>query len=145
MCAGGGESRFAILGPLEVRIDSGEPVALGGLRQQALLAVLALHPNEVVSTDRLVDELWGETSPADRCAYGSGVRIQAAQRTGSRRWRLVTRAPGYVLSIGAEEIDAGRCELLYERARAALSSSRAAEAAALLRDASSAVARAAAQ
>ena len=135
VCAVGARVDFAILGPLEVRIDSGEPVALGGLRQQALLAVLALHPNEVVSTDRLVDELWGETPPQTAVHTVQVFVSRLRNGLGVAGERLVTRAPGYVLSIGAEEIDAGRCELLYERARAALSSSRAAEAAALLRDA----------
>ena len=55
---------LGLLGPLEVRIDDGAPVALGGVRQRALLAVLALHANQVVSTDRLIDELWGEHPPS---------------------------------------------------------------------------------
>ena len=46
---------LGILGPLEVRLEGGEPVALGGHRQRALLAILILHANEVVSTDRLID------------------------------------------------------------------------------------------
>jgi DNA-binding SARP family transcriptional activator len=52
---------FRILGPLEV-VDADRPLALGGERQRALLALLALlltRANEVVSTDRLIDELWG--------------------------------------------------------------------------------------
>ena len=54
------ESR--ILGPLEVWDEGGE-VSLGGPKPRALLAVLLLHPNEVVPADRLIDELWGEDSP----------------------------------------------------------------------------------
>ena len=53
-----------MLGPFEVRIDGGAPVALGGLRQRVLLAELALHAGEVVSTDRLIDQLWGAKPPA---------------------------------------------------------------------------------
>jgi hypothetical protein len=53
---------FRILGPLEVWDEGGE-VSLGGRKPRALLAVLLLHPNEVVSADRLIDELWGEDSP----------------------------------------------------------------------------------
>ena len=54
---------FRILGSLEV-LDEGREVALGGSKQRALLAVLLLHANETLSTDRLIDELWGETPPA---------------------------------------------------------------------------------
>ena len=54
---------FRILGPLEV-LESGHPVPLGGSKQRALLASLLLHANEVVSRDRLIDELWGASPPA---------------------------------------------------------------------------------
>src|SRR5687767_13551033 len=53
---------FRILGPLEVA-DDGRRVELGGRKQRALLAILLLHANEVVSADKLIDELWGETPP----------------------------------------------------------------------------------
>ena len=53
---------FGILGPLEVT-DDGRRVELGGRKQRALLAILLLHANEVVSADKLIDELWGETPP----------------------------------------------------------------------------------
>ncbi|HEV8652472.1 MAG TPA: hypothetical protein VG276_24565 [Actinomycetes bacterium] len=53
---------FRILGPLEVWDEGGE-VSLGGRQPRALLAVLLLHPNEVVPTDRLIDERSGEDSP----------------------------------------------------------------------------------
>jgi DNA-binding SARP family transcriptional activator len=53
---------FRILGPLEV-VDDGHPVALQRGKQQALLAYLLLHPNELVAADRLVDALWGERPP----------------------------------------------------------------------------------
>ena len=53
---------FWILGPLEVRDERGE-VSLGGRKPRAVLAMLLLHPNEVVPADRLIDELWAEASP----------------------------------------------------------------------------------
>jgi len=58
---------FRILGPLEVW-DEDREVSLGGPKPRALLAVLLLHPNEVVPADRLIDELWGEDSPEDAAA-----------------------------------------------------------------------------
>ena len=54
---------FRILGPLEV-VEGEQPIALGGPRQRALLAILLLHRGEVVSSDRLIDQLWGERPPA---------------------------------------------------------------------------------
>ena len=54
---------FRILGPLEV-VEDGERFVLGAVQQRALLAVLVLHFGETVSVDRLVDELWGERTPA---------------------------------------------------------------------------------
>jgi DNA-binding SARP family transcriptional activator len=53
---------FRILGPLEV-VDADRPLALGGERPRALLALLLTRANEVVSTDRLIDELWGASPP----------------------------------------------------------------------------------
>ena len=68
--------KFRLLGPLEVVDDDGGALPLGGPRPRALLAQLLLHPNEVVSTDRLIDGIWGETPPAS-----------AAGSSGSRRCR----------------------------------------------------------
>src|SRR5438445_6796683 len=86
--------QFRILGPLEVTGD-GEHVPLGGASQRSLLAVLLLHANEVVSSDRLVDELWPGEPP------GSGVTAlqvrvsQLRKALGPAADRLETRAPGY--------------------------------------------------
>jgi DNA-binding SARP family transcriptional activator len=55
---------FRILGPLEV-LDESRAITLGGSKQRALLALLLLHVNETLSTDRLVDDLWGERPPAN--------------------------------------------------------------------------------
>ncbi len=68
---------YRILGPLEV-CDGDRTVGLGGDKQRALLAVLLLHANEVVSADRLIDDLWGERPPASALrtlqAYVSRLR-----------------------------------------------------------------------
>lgn len=55
---------LGFLGPFELHIDGGDAAPLGGLRPRALLATLALDANQVVSTDRPIDELWGENPPA---------------------------------------------------------------------------------
>src|ERR1051326_5795159 len=87
---------FRILGPLEVEVE-GQQVPLGGLKQRALVAVLLLHPNEVVSRDRLIDALWGERAPASAQrsldSYVSRLRGLLGPQ------RLVRRQPGLLLVV----------------------------------------------
>jgi DNA-binding SARP family transcriptional activator len=107
---------FRLLGPLEVA-DRDRSLALGGVKQRSLLAVLLLHANEVVSTDRLIDELWGgeppATAPKSVQVYVSKLRKEIGEG------RLVTRAPGYVLRLGGSERDLARFEQLVAEARRA--------------------------
>ena len=120
---------LAILGPFELHIDGRIPVALGGLRQRALLAILALHANEVVATDRLVDELWGEHPPGS-ATHTVQVFVSRLRRAlGPASGRLATVPPGYRLQLEPGEVDADRCERLYAKARAATASGRPAAAA----------------
>src|SRR3990172_7231345 len=99
---------FRILGPLEVS-DGERPLRLAGAKQRALLALLLLHPNEVVSQDRLIDELWGE-EPPEKAANALQARVsqlrKALGRSGSEA--LVTRAPGYLLEVGPGDLDVER-------------------------------------
>jgi DNA-binding SARP family transcriptional activator len=93
---------FRLLGPLEVT-EHGYTLALGGGKQRALLAVLLLHANDVVSTERLIDELWGDSPPATVAksiqAYVSRLRKQLGAD------RLLTRSPGYVLRVDPSQFD----------------------------------------
>jgi DNA-binding SARP family transcriptional activator len=107
---------FRILGPLEVAAADGEPLQLGGQKQRALLAVLLLHANEVVSTDFLVDALWGDHPP--RTATTSLQNSISALRKLLGADLLVTRAPGYRLVVEPEAIDLVRFERLVASARA---------------------------
>jgi DNA-binding SARP family transcriptional activator len=59
--------QFSVLGPVEVRRD-GTPVALGGVRQRALLAMVVLHHGEVVSADRLIDAIFVDDAGDGGCA-----------------------------------------------------------------------------
>jgi YVTN family beta-propeller protein len=113
---------FRLLGPLEIWED-GRPLSLGGTKQRALLAILLLRANEVVSRDVLIDELWGERPPPSAAhsleAYVSRLRKTLhADRTGEPI--LVTRPPGYMLRVGFEELDLHRFERLLEEGRRAL-------------------------
>ena len=96
---------FRLLGPLEV-LDSDRPVPLGRGRQRALFALLLIHANEVVSTDRLIDQLWGEAPP--RTALKSVQVYVSRLRKGLGDGRLVTQPPGYVLRADPSEVDV-RC------------------------------------
>ena len=98
---------FRILGPLEVEGPAG-PVALGGQKQRALLAVLVLHAGRVVPTDRLIHELWGEHPPNSAAASLQNAVSQLRKAIGAET--LQTRAPGYVLAVEGDQIDAGRFE-----------------------------------
>ncbi len=105
---------FRLLGPLEVS-EQGQPLALGGVRQRSLLAVLLLHANELVSTDRLIDQLWGAAPPATAAKTVQVYVSRLRKALGSGH--LATRAPGYVLSVEPEELDLARFELLAAEAR----------------------------
>jgi DNA-binding SARP family transcriptional activator/WD40 repeat protein len=110
---------FRILGPLEVARD-GEPLALGAVQQRALLAVLVLHRGEVVSTDRLVDELWGERAPA---AAAKTVQVYVSQlRKALGAGVIVTQGRGYRLAAAPGQVDAVRFEALAGEGRRALAS-----------------------
>ena len=78
---------FRILGPLEI-VEHGRPVLLGAPKVRALLAVLLLHRGEVVSTDRLINALWGERAPATGAktvqVYVSNLRKALAMLCSSR-------------------------------------------------------------
>jgi DNA-binding SARP family transcriptional activator len=108
---------FRLLGPLEV-VEHERLLALGGGRQRSLLAVLLLHANEVVSTDRLIDALWGQTPPP---TAGKTIQVYVSRlRKELTEGRLVTRAPGYLLSVERSELDLGRFEQLLNEARTAV-------------------------
>lgn len=117
---------FRILGPLEVEVD-GRPLPLGGSKQRALLALLLLHANEVVSRDTLIDELWGG-SPPDSGRTALQVHVSQLRKlldpdaTRGDQELLMTRSPGYVLRVRQESIDLGRFEALVEAGRSTLAS-----------------------
>jgi DNA-binding SARP family transcriptional activator len=107
---------FRILGPLEV-LTEGESIALGGRRQRALLAALLLDAGRVVSTDRLLNDLWGEQPPRTAATSLHNLVSQLRKQLGVDT--LVTRSPGYVLKVGADQIDARRFEQLLQDAKRA--------------------------
>ena len=117
---------FRLLGPLEVS-NEGRLVELRA-KERTLLAVLLLHANEAVSSDRLIDELWGEQPPATASKVLATYVWQLRKTLGPI---IETRSPGYVIAVSPEELDAARFEAVVARAQ----SEPPAEAAATLREA----------
>ena len=117
-CAGApNEMEFRVLGSLEV-VDHDGPVALGAPKQRALLAVLLLHGGEPVSSDRLIDEIWGEQPPASATKIVQGYVSNLRKVLGDGR--LVTQGRGYRLQIEQGQTDVDRFEALAADGRRAL-------------------------
>jgi len=108
---------FRLLGPLEAVVD-GTPVQLAAAKQRALLALLLLNRNHVLSTERLIDELWGEDPPAQATKTVQVYVSQLRKALGAER--LVTRPPGYLLRVEPGELDLERFEQLTAAARTKL-------------------------
>ena len=115
---------FRILGPLEV-LHEGREVALVGSKQRALLTLLLVHANETLSTDRLVDELWGERPPANaaKTVQMQISRLRKALAAGSGNSSpgpVVTRERGYELTLDPDRLDSERFERLVVEGRSEL-------------------------
>ena len=112
---------FRILGPVQVIDDAGRQVVVGGEKQRALLALLLLHANELVSSGRLIEELWGERAPAS-AGKTLQVHVSRLRRVltagGMDGAALATGPGGYVLQLPRDELDATVFEGLLEQGRA---------------------------
>jgi len=113
--------QFNVLGPLELR-RAGETVDLGSHKQKSLLALLLIHRNQVVSTDRILDELWGEGGADKQNAlwvHVSNLRtaLEPDRPARSEGTLLLTRAPGYLLQVDPEEVDVAIFERLLAEGR----------------------------
>src|SRR5262245_7612333 len=105
---------FRVLGPLEVVLGDEVLTPRGG-KQRALLALLLLHANEVVPSERLIDDIWGDDAPASGLS-ALHVRVSQLRRALEAAGDvLVTRPPGYVLL--AENVDSRRFERLLAAGR----------------------------
>ena len=123
--------QFNILGPLEVRAGERD-VTCRGAKQRLLLSVLLLNANEVVSSDRLVDVLWGDSPPETSKALQMHIsQLRKSLDPGV----LVTRAPGYELRVAPADVDLHRFEAAVHEGRAALAAGRAADARRMLGEA----------
>jgi DNA-binding SARP family transcriptional activator/streptogramin lyase len=126
---------YRILGPLEV-VDEARPVALGRLKERLVLAVLLLHANELVSRERLIDELWG-TSPPPTARKAINVYVSQLRKALTRGGRdpIATADGGYRIAVEADQLDVEQLRQLLVRVREQRTAGGLDEAAELLRDA----------
>jgi DNA-binding SARP family transcriptional activator len=107
--------QFDVLGPFEVRAGQ-RLLELGSPKQRAVLAMLTLEANTVVSVDRLVDQLWGDEPPGRPAgslhAYVSNLRrvLEPDRAARAPAQMLISRDPGYLLVVQPDQLDA----LLFE-------------------------------
>ena len=115
--------QYRVLGKLEVARD-GDQVDLGAFRQRALLALFLTSPNQLFSTDQIIDGIWGEGGGTDKqnalWVYISGLRkaLEPHREPRSEGTILLTRSPGYFIGVDPDAIDAVRFERLVGRGRA---------------------------
>jgi DNA-binding SARP family transcriptional activator len=109
------DMRYGILGPVEAW-DGERRLPIGGPQQRALLAVLVLNANRVVSTDRLVEMLWGDDPPASARSLLQGCVAGLRRALGPEQ--LLTHAPGYLLRVTPGQLDLVRFEQLVAEAEA---------------------------
>lgn len=116
---------YRVLGPVEVWRD-GRPVPIAGAKARTVLAVLALHANQVVSSDRLVDQLWGDDPPpsARNLVQKHVSRLRAELGFSSDGGSLLTTPSGYVLRAAPGQVDASRFQDLVRSAERCLAEGR---------------------
>jgi DNA-binding SARP family transcriptional activator/DNA-binding beta-propeller fold protein YncE len=108
--------QFRLLGPLEVESD-GALLPIGSRQPRALLAVLLLDANRVVSRDRLVDAVWGERPP-ERASNALQVYVSQLRKVLGRD-RIATQPSGYLIRASEGELDVDRFEQLVAESRGA--------------------------
>jgi DNA-binding SARP family transcriptional activator/Tfp pilus assembly protein PilF len=99
-----------LLGPVDV-VVAGEPRPVQGLRRKAVLAALALHCGEVVSTSTLADVVWGQRAPSTAVNTLQSHVSYLRQLLGSKD-AIRARPPGYLLDLGDEGTDVQAAERL---------------------------------
>lgn len=104
--------RYELLGPLRVVGEEGESATIGAQKIERLLAVLLIRADQVVATEQLMTEIWGDQVPRRATA---GIHVYVSQlrkflaRCGAADGPLMTRPPGYLLRTGDDVLDYQDC------------------------------------
>ena len=107
-----------LLGPVDVALN-GRSRPVNGLRRKAVLAALALHDGQAVSTDRLMDVVWGEAAPPT-VVNSLQTHISYLRGVLGSKDAILARPPGYLLNLGGDGTDARAAERLLRQARQAV-------------------------
>src|SRR3954449_10796774 len=108
--------QIRVLGHLEATVDD-RPVAVGGAKQRAVLAMLGLEANRPVTADRLVEGLWGEEPPPSASKMVQNYVWRLRRTLGEdEEVAIVTRGRAYELRIDRDHVDACRLERLVAEA-----------------------------
>ncbi|MDQ0943446.1 DNA-binding SARP family transcriptional activator [Streptomyces sp. V1I1] len=125
--------RFELLGSLRMT-DGDEIFAISAPKVESLLAAMLVRAEDVVSTDQLCNEIWGEHPPRRATAtlhvYISQLR-KLLKRNDRAKSPIVTHYPGYVLQLGDSTLDAHEFQQLAQQGRTAIRARRHAEASAI--------------
>src|SRR5215218_9681396 len=124
--------QIRLLGHLEASVDD-HLLELGGSKQRAVLAILGLEANQLVSADRLIEGLWGEEPPASAAKMVQTYVWRLRRVIADGGAEIVTRGRAYELQIDRELIDALRFERLVGEATRGASGDAARQALALFR------------
>lgn len=114
--------RFRVLGPVEVLDDAGQPLAIGGPKPRTLLAAMLLDVGRPVSTDAIIDAVWGDAPPAQ--ATGTVQVYVSKLRKTLGEDAIRTKHPGYVLDVDPGTVDHVEFERLRRDAAEALGAQR---------------------
>jgi predicted ATPase/DNA-binding SARP family transcriptional activator len=112
--------QVSVLGPLEVRNDAGEPVAVAGARLRDLIARLALAGGRPVSTSALAEAVWGEEEPPADLANALQTLVSRARRALGGASAVEQSAAGYRLAVTPDDVDALRFERLLAQGSASM-------------------------
>ena len=128
--------RFRIMGPLEVWSENEGWAAIGAPKWRSLLACLLVRPGQLISTESLILELWGDSPPAKANNLVSIYVHRLRRMIGDSEGKLlVYRAPGYLLRVTPGDVDLQEFEALVADGRSALAAADPQRAAGLLAEA----------
>ncbi len=112
--------QFGVLGPLLLVDDAGVARSVAAPQHRRLLAALLIRAGQTVSFDELADQVWDGNPPAGaRVTLRNYMKIIRRGVGAQMAGRLLTRAPGYLVEVGEDELDLSRFMVLCERSRAA--------------------------